>query len=59
MADAALLHAAERGNFGRDDAFVDANDVAFERLGNTPDAADVAAVEIGGDPLPPPASGGG
>src|SRR5438270_7670192 len=48
-ADAAFLHAAERGDLGRDDAFVDADDAVFERLGDAPDAADVAAVEIGGE----------
>ena len=50
-ADAAFLHAAERrdlaNGFGRDDAFVDADDAVFEGLGDAPDAADVAAVEIG------------
>src|SRR5829696_8065207 len=46
-ADAAFLHAAERGNLGRDDALVDADDAVFERLGDAEDAADVAAVEIG------------
>jgi hypothetical protein len=30
--------------FRRDDAFVDADDAVFERLGDPPDAADVAAV---------------
>ena len=46
--------------FGRDDAFVDADDAVFERLGDAPGAADVAAVEIAGGPLPSlPASGGG
>jgi hypothetical protein len=49
-ADAAFLHAAEGGDLGRDDALVDADDAVFERLGNPPDAADVAAVEIGGEP---------
>ena len=44
-ADAALLHAAERGDLGRDDALVDADDAVFEPLGDAPDAADVAAVE--------------
>src|SRR5215831_6304144 len=44
-----FLHAAERGDLGRDDALVDADDAVFERLGNAPDAADVAAVEIGGE----------
>src|ERR1700680_1181627 len=48
-ADAALLHAAERGDLGRDDALVDAADAVFERLCDPPDAADVAAVEIGGE----------
>src|SRR5215208_3950635 len=47
-ADPALLHAAERGDLGRDDALVDADDAVFERLGDAEDAADVAAVEIGG-----------
>src|SRR6202163_4146941 len=48
-ADAAFLHAAEGGDLGRDDAFVDADDAVFERLGDAPDAADVAAVEISGE----------
>src|SRR5439155_12117709 len=48
-ADAALLHASERRDLGRDDAFVDPDDAVFECLGNAPDAADVAAVEIGGE----------
>src|SRR5438445_7616015 len=47
-ADAAFLHAAERGDLGRDDAFVDADDAVFEGLRDAPDTADVAAVEIGG-----------
>jgi hypothetical protein len=60
MADAAFLHAAEGRALGRDDALVDADDAVFQRLGDPPDAADVAAVEIGGDPLPSlPARGGG
>ena len=33
-ADAALLHPAERGDLGRDDAFVDADDAVFERFGD-------------------------
>jgi hypothetical protein len=33
---------------GRDDAFVDAEEAVFEGFGDPPDAADVAAVEIGG-----------
>src|SRR5439155_1797528 len=49
-ADAAFLHAAERRDLGRDDALVDADDAVFEGFGNPPDAADVAAVEIGGEP---------
>src|SRR6516162_7094675 len=48
-ADAAFLHAAKRGDLGRDDAFVDADDAVFEPLGDPPDAADVAAVEIRGE----------
>jgi hypothetical protein len=36
----------------RDDAFVAADNAVFEALGDTSDAADVAAVEIGGDPHP-------
>src|SRR3989442_14111383 len=48
-ADAAFLDAAERGDLGRDDALVDADDAVFERLGDAPDPADVAAVEIGGE----------
>ena len=37
------------GDLGRDDALVDAYDAVFEGLGDAPDAADVAAVEIGGE----------
>src|SRR5437763_3327006 len=48
-ADAAFLHAAEWRDLGRDDAFVDPDDAVFEGFGNAPDAADVAAVEIGGE----------
>jgi len=57
--DAALLHAAERrdlaSGFGGDDA----DDAVFEPLGEAPYAADVAAVEIGGEPspFPPPLAG--
>ena len=47
--DAAFLHAAEGGDLDRDDALVNADDAVFERLGDAPDAADVAAVEIGGE----------
>src|SRR4051812_43286299 len=45
-ADAGLLDAAERGDFGRDDAGVDAEDAVLQRLRDAPDAADVAAVEV-------------
>jgi hypothetical protein len=39
-ADAALLHAAERRGLDLDDAFVDADDAVFERLGDAPDVAE-------------------
>jgi hypothetical protein len=39
-ADAALLHAAERRGLDRHDAFVDADDAVFERLGDAPDVAE-------------------
>src|SRR5436190_13318006 len=48
-ADAAFLHAAKRRDLGRDDALVDADDAVFQGLGNPPDAADIAAVEIGSE----------
>src|SRR6266852_6578763 len=51
-ADAAFPHAAEGGDLGRDDALVDADDAVFERFGDAPDAADVAAVEVGRGPHP-------
>ena len=35
--------------FGRDDALIDAHDAVFQRLGDAPDAADVAAIEISGE----------
>src|SRR5437016_4450249 len=38
-ADARFLHAAERRDLGRDDAFVDADDAVFQGLGDPPDAA--------------------
>src|SRR4051794_41315303 len=50
--DTAFLYAAERGDFRRGDALADADDAVFEGFGHAPDAADVAAVEIGGAPLP-------
>ncbi len=40
---------SRHGRFWRDDALVDADDAVFQRLGDAPDAADVAAVEIGGE----------
>src|SRR6516162_5359387 len=60
-ADAAFLHAAKRGDLGRDDALVDADDAVFEPLGDAPDAADGAAVEISRKPppFPPPLAGEG
>src|SRR6266581_1260541 len=60
-ADAAFLHAAEGRNLGRDDSLVDADDAVFEGFGDAPDAADVAAVEISGEPppFPPPRAGEG
>src|ERR1700719_3961243 len=48
-ADAAFLHAAERRDLGRDHPLVDADDAVSEGLGDPPDAADVAAVDIGGE----------
>jgi hypothetical protein len=53
--------AVSPGGFRRDDALVDADDAVFERLGDAPDAADVAAVEIGSEPapFPPPQTGEG
>ena len=59
--DAAFLHAAKGRYLGRDDALVDADDAAFEPLGHTPDAADVATIEISGQPppFPPPLAGEG
>ena len=39
---------AKRGDLGRDDAVVDADNAVSEPIGQGPDAADVAAVEIGG-----------
>jgi hypothetical protein len=41
-----------RCDLGRDDALVDADDAVFEGFGDAPDAADIAAVEIGGEPPP-------
>src|SRR5260370_10539743 len=47
-AEARLLHAAERRDFGRDDAFVDADHPAFQRLRHAPRAAEIAGVEVRG-----------
>src|ERR1700761_6574183 len=48
-AETAFLHAAEWRDLSRDDAFVDTDNAVFERLGDAPDAPDIAAVEIGGE----------
>src|SRR5262245_8728441 len=50
-ADARLLHAAEWRHFGRNQTGVDADDAIFERFGDAPDPSDVAAVEVGGEPV--------
>src|SRR6266852_8698880 len=47
-AEAGFFDAAERGDFGGDEAAVDADDAVFEGFGDAPDAGDVAAVEISG-----------
>src|SRR5262249_35257422 len=47
--DAGFLDAAEGRHLGGDDAGVDADDAVLDRLGDPPDAADVAAEEIGGE----------
>jgi hypothetical protein len=43
--DAAFLHAAERGDLGRDDALVDADDAVFGRRAGAADAAAVGQAE--------------
>jgi hypothetical protein len=48
-AHAGFLHAAEGRDLGGDDAGVDADDAVFQGLGDAPDAADVAGVEVGGE----------
>src|SRR5215813_12682053 len=48
-AEAGFLHAAEGRHLGGDDARVDADDAVLDLLGHAPDAADVPAVEIGGE----------
>src|SRR5207247_10922354 len=45
--DPRFLHAAERRDFGGDDAGIDADDPVFEGFRHAPDAADVTAVEVG------------
>src|SRR5260221_14121105 len=47
--EAGLLDAAKRRHLRRDQAGVDADNAVFERLGDAPDAADVAAVEVRGE----------
>ena len=49
-AEARLLHATERRQLGRDGAGVDADHAVLEPLTDAPDAADVARVEICGEP---------
>src|SRR3954464_1842586 len=49
-AEPRLLHAAKRCDLGGDDARIDADDSVLERLSYAPDAADVTAVEVGGEP---------
>ena len=46
-AEATFLEAAEGRHLVGDEAFVDANDPAFERLAHAPDTADIARVEVG------------
>src|SRR6267154_2300045 len=45
-AQARLLYAAEGRDLGGDQAGVDADHAVLERLGDAPDAADVARVEV-------------
>ena len=56
------FRSARGGDFGRDDALVDAPSLTlprargregvFEPFGDAPDATDVTAIEIGGEPPP-------
>src|SRR5260221_8539524 len=48
-AEPRFLYAAERRDFGRDEAGVDPDDAVLERFGDAPDARDVAAVEVRGE----------
>src|SRR3954469_3385732 len=50
-ADARFLDAAERRDLGRDQALVDADEPVFERLRDPEGAAEVAGVEIRGEPV--------
>src|SRR4051812_38768281 len=50
-ADAGLLHAAEGRDLGGDDALIDADDAVFEAFHGAKDAADIARIEIGGEPV--------
>src|SRR5690554_2213586 len=47
-AETGLLDATERRDLGRDDAGVDPDNAAFDRLGYTPDTAEIAGIEIRG-----------
>src|SRR5690606_36336921 len=47
--EAGGLDAAERRKLGRDQASVDADDTGLDALGDAPDAADVASIEVGGE----------
>src|SRR6266852_5146477 len=46
-AEAGFFYAAERSDFGGDEAAIDADDAVFEGFGDAPDAGDIAAIEIG------------
>ena len=48
-AEAGGFYPAEGGDFGGDDAFVDADHAVFEAFGDAEDSADVAGVEVGGE----------
>ncbi len=49
--EAGLLDAAEGGDLVGDESGVDADHAVLELFGDTPDAADIAAVEIGGQAI--------
>src|SRR5690606_33279880 len=44
---AAFLHSAERGDFRRDEPFVDTDDAELQRFRDAPNPRDVPAIEIG------------